>query len=73
MRKKGKRKNREAKMSILKSLAQGYKDSMELYVVDDSNVWMTNITITLFGAVSDVEWGLMGERHRQTNSSSIQS
>ena len=44
---------------------------MELYKVDDSNIRRANIKLTL-ELFQIFEWGLIGERPRETNFSSIQ-
>lgn len=49
-------------MSIIKCSAQINKDSMELYIVNDSNVRKTSTTVTLFGVVSAVRLRTNGRK-----------
>lgn len=48
-------------MSIIKKFSPN-KYSMELYIVNDSNVRMTSTRVTLFGAVSDVRLRTNGRK-----------
>lgn len=48
-------------MSIIKKLSSN-KDSMELYIVNDSNIRMTSTRVTLFEVVSDVRLRTNGRK-----------